>query len=359
MRLPSYRELSMEQDIIYNLPLTSNYLISGPPGTGKTVIALYRASMYKKQEKTPVLLSYSKLLSSYIGDAAESLEIEGLIKTYHSWVTATWWKYFNQNPPQTEPYTFDWKTITPKLFMQVMTDKPYLLIDEGQDLPPDFYASASLLAENLTVFADENQQITKTKSTFDDIRKQAGIKSEHRLSRNYRNTSQIARLAKCFYAGMTSGIPDIPEKEGDKPVIQNTGHLDDAINLICRFEKNNRDLQIGVFVKTKKIQRELLKILKGRTVNAVEYYNSEDAILPSFSTSGIKVILFASAKGLEFDAVFLPEMQKINLDMQLLENKMLFYVLLSRARQYLYMLYSGTGRPALFDFIPEDLVEYR
>lgn len=242
--------------------------------------------------------------------------------------------------------------------MQIMADKPYLLIDEGQDLPPDFYASASLMSENLTVFADENQRITRTQSTFEDIRRQAGIEIEHRLTRNYRNTRQIAQVAACFYAGMPGGIPDIPDKEGPLPVIQNTRDLDDAVSLICRFEKNYPHLQIGVFVKFTHFQRDLLERFQGRTQNPVDYYNSADRILPSFNRPGIKIILFASAKGLEFDAVFLPEMQAVNMDMQLLEDKMMFYVLLSRAREYLYMLYSGTGRPGLFDIIPENLVEY-
>jgi superfamily I DNA/RNA helicase len=359
MRLPSFRELSMEQDKIYNLPLTSNYLISGPPGTGKTVIALYRASMYKKQEKTPIVLSYSKLLSSYIADAAVELEIEGQINTYHSWVYRTYKKYFRENPPQIDDYVFDWDAITPRLVMKVMTEKPYLLIDEGQDLPAEFYLAASLMAENLTVFADENQRITKTQSTFEDIRRNAAIKSEHRLTRNYRNSRQIAAVAACFYAGLPGGKPDIPDREGPLPVIQKTIDLDEAISLICRFEKANSHFQIGVFVKTKDFQRSLLKKLKGRTKNPVEFYNSEEKILPSFETPGIKLITFASAKGLEFDAVFLPEMQTINPDMQLPENKMQFYVLLSRAREHLYMLYSGEGRPTLFDLIPEHLVEYR
>ncbi|HVU56083.1 MAG TPA: 3'-5' exonuclease [Puia sp.] len=359
MRLPSFRELSVEQDKIYNLPLTSNYLISGPPGTGKTVIALYRASMYKKQRKMPVLLSRSRLLSSYIEDAAESLEIEGLIKTYNSWVYTTYWKYFQEKPPQIEDYVFDWKAITPKLYMKIMADRPCLLIDEGQDLPPDFYASASLMSENLTVFADENQRITDTQSTFEDIRRSAGIQIEHKLTRNYRNTRQIAKVAACFYAGLPNGIPDIPDKEGPSPIIQNTKGLDDAISLICRFEKNYSHFQIGVFTKSIEFQQILLRRLEGRTKNPVEFFRAGVAKLPDFKTAGIKLISFASAKGLEFDAVFLPEMQYINMDMQMLENKMLFYVLLSRAREYLYMLYSGTGMPAVLELIPENLAEYR
>jgi DNA helicase IV len=360
MKLPSFRELSKEQDKIYNLPLTNNYLITGPPGTGKTVIALYRASMYKKQNQTPIILSLSKLLSSYMGEAADSLEIEGHIKTYHKWVFDTYKKHFNVRPPQVRDYVFDWPKITSSLFSKMLESQPYLLIDEGQDLPPDFYVSASLMSKNLTVFADENQRITDTQSTFEDIRKQARIREEHeyRLIRNYRNTKQIAKVAACFYAGLPNGIPDIPSREGPLPVVQNTAGLDDAINLICRLEKNFPHFQIGIFTKKVDFQRTLRQKLEGKTKNPVESYNSEDRVLPSFSKPGIKLITFASAKGLEFDAVFLPELQAINMNMQDLDSKMLFYVLLSRAREYLYMLYSGAGRPALLDLIPKDLVKY-
>ena len=243
--------------------------------------------------------------------------------------------------------------------MQLIENKPFLLIDEGQDLPPDFYTSAPFLSENLTVFADENQRITETQSTLEDIRKNARITAEHRLTRNYRNSRQIARVAACFYAGMPGGIPDIPEREGPLPIVQNTNGLDEAIDLICRFEKNNAHLQIGVFTQFSKNQRVLLDRFQGRTVNPVEFYNYKEGTIPSFSRPGIKIILFASAKGLEFDAVFLPELQAVNMDMQILENKMMFYVLLSRAREYLYMLYSGPGKPAPFESIPDDLVKYR
>jgi Cdc6-like AAA superfamily ATPase len=65
MKLPSYQDLSKEQDRINNLPLEGSYLVTGPPGTGKTVMALYRAQMLSKRNAKAQLLMYSRLLSQY------------------------------------------------------------------------------------------------------------------------------------------------------------------------------------------------------------------------------------------------------------------------------------------------------
>ena len=70
MRLPAFEDLSKEQDLIYNLDLDGNYLVSGPPGTGKSLLAQHVAT----ELGMPVLLKRaSDLLDKYVGQTEQRI----------------------------------------------------------------------------------------------------------------------------------------------------------------------------------------------------------------------------------------------------------------------------------------------
>lgn len=357
MRLPSFRDLSKEQDKIYSLPLDDNFLISGPPGTGKTVIALYRASMYKSGGKKPILLCLSKLLSNYSKDAAAELDISSEVSTYHRWVYITYRELVGEPPPSIKPYVYNWHEMTPKLFNALTERKINLLIDEGQDLPPAFYTAISLMSQNFSVFADENQRITESQSTIKEIKESASIREEYKLTRNYRNTVEIAKVASVFYCGLPTGKPELPNRHGPMPVMFNSIGIQPLIDYIIRFERNNASLEIGIFTKTKAAQSFILNLLRGKTKHTVESYVTGKDILPKFGKPGIKVINFSSAKGLEFDAVFIPQIDLLNISKLTIDQKMMFYVLTSRARDQLFLHYCGNGVPYPLNLISPELVE--
>ncbi|MFD1534864.1 hypothetical protein [Pseudonocardia aurantiaca] len=58
--LPTFVDLSAEQDEICELPLDRNFLISGGPGTGKSIMAVYRAQAFAIDDRPPVLLMYNR-----------------------------------------------------------------------------------------------------------------------------------------------------------------------------------------------------------------------------------------------------------------------------------------------------------
>ena len=82
MRLPPFERLSQEQDEVCALPTDGRYLVSGPPGTGKTVIALYRSQIITATDRKVSLLTWSRVLEMYCRKAAETVKIQKLTITY-------------------------------------------------------------------------------------------------------------------------------------------------------------------------------------------------------------------------------------------------------------------------------------
>jgi DNA helicase IV len=364
MRLPSYQALSKEQDRINDLAMDGRFLVTGPPGTGKTVMALYRASMLKKKGRKAKLLMYSRLLSQYTSSAIDELDLDGTVDTFHKWFSSFFWSQYHQVAPSLAPYQFDFgaalKTIAerPPAYGSIAD----LIIDEGQDIPKEFYVVARHMAANLVVFADENQRIMEANSTIHDIVTYAGLPAPHLLTRNYRNTREIAQLAAAFYTGLSTGIPELPERRGVRPVMRAFTSITQAVDSIRIFERTNSDLQIGVFTQHKKTLNRIWGLLDGKTKNPVQRYvggQGSKAEPLRFEEPGITLVNYASAKGLEFDAVFLPELQDVSGDPTGTDVRMRMYVLLSRARELLVLSYSGRKPPPIVDLFPRELLEWQ
>ena len=91
MYIPTYTELSEEQLVVLNLPEKGRFLVTGPPGTGKTVMALKRAEMANDAGMGVELIMMGKPLSEATSKAASGIGINGDAKTYHRYL---WRKYF-------------------------------------------------------------------------------------------------------------------------------------------------------------------------------------------------------------------------------------------------------------------------
>lgn len=349
MRLPTYQELSKEQDGVYGLPLDGNYLVTGAPGTGKTVMALYRASLLEKSARPVRLITYSRLLSRYVRSATDTLEMDQTsVATMNSWLASFWQKNYRKRLPQVRPYLPDWAAVFSGIQAEVPKESPDLIVDEGQDLAREFYTLARLVSNHLTVFADENQRMSDTNSSLADIRSYALISDTNirTLTRNYRNTRAIAEFSAAFYAGLPSGIPELPTKAGEPPTLESWGTLHDEVQAIVRYAQANSDWEIGVILPSTKLVKSFRNRLEGK-VPTVRFYLSGENPEIGFDDPGVTILTYQSAKGLEFDAVFLPALNEARNDPGAPETRMAFYVLTSRARERLFLSYHGEGETPL------------
>jgi DNA helicase IV len=345
MKLPTYQMLSMEQDKINGLPLDGNWLVTGPPGTGKSVMALYRAQMLKKKKRGVRMLTWSRLLQMYMANAMKELNLsETELSTFDKWFLDWWRTEYGGS-----------RGMPPKAGVD-------LLIDEGQDLPNGFYLFAGDTCDHLTVFADENQTITEKQSSIKDIQRFARIKDSFELRKNYRNTVEIALLARHFYSGLPTGIPDLPPKEntGRKPQLRSVADDQASALRIARHQRNNPTQQIGVFLPSVSLVKSFAKKLAKAGVDGVQtYFRPPKGPPPTvqFDKPGVLVTWVKNSKGLEFDTVFIPELNQWKFVIDDPQTTMLLYVLSSRARIQLEFHHSGPGLPPLVGLFPADLIE--
>lgn len=402
MRFPSLSQLDRDQTAVYQGAHPEGaVLIVGPPGTGKSVIAFHRAHFLSKMKRDPRVIMFNKVLARYAtkrGGVADDVEVS----TLHSWAFG-WWKTVagrGAKPPQAgDQYTFDWGAMGQQSVPVVTTQEGasranwgHLIVDEGQDFPPSMYGALRTVMDlansvgratpklGLTVLADENQRLTPDKnSSLAEIKVQLGLNgsgtSVFTLNKNYRNTKEIAAFAARFYVGLGTGMPELPRRSGELPMVSMVARpthdkfLTACAEKIGLYAKSRRTEEIAVLVMRNKDRTKIVNRLEGKfkgTGIKLQTYASKDESCPveglEFDTPGhVTVLNCNSAKGLEFDAVFLIDPGQLLDDggSSELAAKMTMYVMCSRARSMLnIMLVDAAPSRALMASAPASLGIY-
>ena len=397
---PDFDQLTPEQRRFCRAEHANQTLATGPPGTGKTVVAFHRAkTILRMTDEKVLIVMFNQVLSKYVEAWEKTIRAEsGLkendnrlqIKTWNQWITG-WISHwgtmrflYSYQEVTRWNWKYPWDGITLKLSkaiedgeMPVIRNWPHLIIDEGQDFSNGFYSLASQMIRNgrgksITVSADENQTIGEDGSLITEIARKTKTspepdnKTHYGLTKNFRNTLQIAKLARHFFAGARTGRPDLPEAnvDGQVPTLRTFSNKEDARTRLIELIKSRPTQQIGVFMQSQSgvddVLAELRKNLGGRTV---QYYynqgntkrNKELVERLQFEKPGIVTLLCGeSVKGIEFDTVVIHDVERYAPDHALFTKR--FYVMCSRAREILELhctCDSGSDLSVLKEF-PQD-----
>lgn len=207
-------------------------------------------------------------------------------------------------------------------------DIKYLLIDEMQDYNYIHYDIFNKLFDcSKLILGDINQNIFDIYS-YDDLTKLCdfiGNCDLIKLSKSYRSTYEISKYCQ----GIKNIRYDVVNRHGEPVQILKINSEREEINKIIEIFSQNKNKKVALICKTNGEANKYFDLLKDRL----------DVILidSELDIAGDKLVLSsANAKGIEFDAVIIPNVSKNNYSSKIDKNAL--YISATRALHNLYIL---------------------
>lgn len=393
-RLPRVDELNKRQEDAMAMPIDGQHLVVGGPGTGKSVIALHRARMCAQKRLTNVFLVHNHLLDQAArrlvtthnedesrrraaGAGAPPAPWLFMSRTWDSWFRKAFSDHTGHACPILDPrpgsgyQAIDWQAVPAMLENRDhMPDPPHLIIDEGQDMPPAFYQALVRMGHrNFFVVADQNQRIVAGEnSSRRDIEISLGLATDQvvELDENFRNSRRVAELARHFYAGDPAVPPPTlpPEEESARKPLLYTyqePRFQGIVRRILKMADRNVSRLIGILTPDDDARERYCNALRNTEVALdsgkppIQTYSSGSDPRLRFDEGGIMVINTQSCKGLEFDAVFIADINRFHFDKadpDLARRR--FYVMVARAREHVVLLRQAGVDCPVDAILPDD-----
>ena len=319
--MPSFTDLTTDQRLAVNEK--DAIALSGGPGTGKTVVSLWRhIRNYKLGMKKSLLLTYSKTLEHYLILTAknENQAASNAIARTYCWLN-------NCEDNRVKKSHFD-----------------EIIIDEAQDVEIKQYQVINNYSDIVSYGADEAQSLYYPRcSSMEELNNLFPDNEEYELSQNFRNSKEILLFIKSVFHDIyiPYDVLNNANLTGLKPIVQKLSwddFEDDVIENILEIAEDFSEIthNIGILVPSPR-QVDLYYDLLSSKIECSKYHSK----MSTFNTlEKIHITTFKSSKGLEFDTVIIPGFDSydwfINNADNFSEND--YYVALTRARRNLYLL---------------------
>lgn len=333
-------ELDEFQRDIRDLGVNESYVVKGCAGSGKTILALYRANDIRietiAEDENAVasftMVVFTKALMGFIRSGIIELKIPiRQVINYDKWDGS---------------------------------EVDYIIVDEAQDFTKeeiDILAAAKV--KSIMLYGDTQQQIYNKALkkaevlSIEEIGKHLGI-PEKELVKNYRLPKTVAS-----FASHLSRDKDLENKcvkvMGDKPKLKKFDSWEKELDFIIEEIKTRNYTDVGILVPFNLIKKAKRNNLH-RNVEAIKsYFDSvgfrhefkmrdidSDTFELDFDSDNPKVLTFHSSKGLQFETVFIPFFDYPCHDDWFVKNyQNPLYVALTRTYRNLYITHTERLSP--------------
>jgi len=313
---------------IISKKVNQSYIVRGCAGSGKSILALWKVKQIQEESKGSFyFIVYTLTLKQYMRDGinATGLKDDRVI-------------HFEK-----------WKR-------DGYPSADYIIVDEAQDFSQEQIMLFKEKARVATwLYGDSAQQLygwrTPPPLRMEEIMNLTKFDDE-KLIFNHRLPKKIARFAE-YISKDNVDLELVCKNEGlEMPKILKYSSLDSQLDAIIQIIKNRNFEDVGIFLPTNPEVEKVSNYLTQKGLNNEASYNKNQRTVNNlnFNSDNPKIVTYHSAKGLQFETVFIPDCTSEK------DNRSALYVAITRTYQSLFIMHSG-NLSTFFDEIPINLYE--
>ncbi|MBN1971233.1 MAG: ATP-binding domain-containing protein [Candidatus Delongbacteria bacterium] len=314
---------------IISKKVNQSYIVRGCAGSGKSILALWKVKQIQEESKGSFyFIVYTLTLKQYMKDGITSTGLKDDRVIHFE-------KWRRDGFPSAD----------------------YIIVDEAQDFSQEQIMLFKDKARVATwLYGDSAQQLygwrTPPPLRMEEIINLTKFQDE-KLVFNHRLPKKIARFAE-YISKDNVDLELVCKNEGiEMPKILKYSTSDSQLDAIIQIIKNRSFEDVGIFLPTNaEVERVSNYLTQKGLNNEVKYDMNQRTINTlNFNSDNPKIVTYHSAKGLQFEAVFIPNCTSNEED-----KRSALYVAITRTYQSLFIMHSG-NLSTFFDEIPTNLYE--
>lgn len=335
-------ELDDDQIKVLMETLDKSCIVAGCAGSGKSVLALIKAQRIQKEYGNNYkVIVFTKALCNYMNSGKQEL---GLTNDFYYHKE---WKYQRERRGRYMVYSKDENGN----MIPYMPSADYIIVDEIQDFSvEEIKEFLNATRKNFFFFGDTAQSIfegLKTTLPVESISSIVPLNMKVKnweLYRNYRLPLPVARVVQPIGVDLPPFIESTyKSKETAIPRFLKYKDEETQIKAIHDIIVKNNMTDVAILLPDNDYVKSVydqLKALGGnyelRYNDRENFRNSQDSL--NFGSTNPKVMTYHSAKGLQFETVFLPYIENFSGDES---DRKALYVAMTRTYRNLYVMYSS------------------